>query len=117
MHAHVESADRNAGPSETQRQPPAEESRQRLEETATLGVARSPVFLETLTYGRGAPRPLVNGVLRTPDGVVIVRPKAMRGPRKATGLLKLLVRSPPSSAASHQTVAKKVEFLERSNRA
>eukprot|EP00966_Prymnesium_polylepis_P120245 2778657-Prymnesium_polylepis.2 len=40
--------------------------------------------------GRGAPRPVVPGVLRTPDGVVNVRPKAMRGPRKAAGLLKLL---------------------------
>ena len=75
------------------------------------------VNIETLSYGRGALRPLVPGVLRTPDGVVIVRPKAMRGPRKATGLLKLLVRSPPSSAASHQTVAEKIEFLERPSRA
>ena len=56
---------------------------------------------ETLTYGRGAPRPVVPGVLRTPDRVVNVRPKAMRGPRKAAGLLKLLIRSPPLPAASH----------------
>ena len=41
-------------------------------------------------YGRGAPRPVVPGVLRTADGVAIVRPKAMQGPRKAAGLLKLL---------------------------
>jgi hypothetical protein len=31
----------------------------------------------TLTYGRGAPRPVVDSVLCTPDGVVNVRPKAM----------------------------------------
>ena len=57
--------------------------------------------LWTLSYGRGAPRPVVPGVLRTADGVVYVRPKAMRGPRKAAGLLKLLIRSPPLPAASH----------------
>ena len=53
----------------------------------------------TLSYGRGAPRPVVSSVLRTLDGVVDLRPKATRGPRKAACLLKLLVRSPPSSAA------------------
>ena len=57
--------------------------------------------LQGLTYGRGPPGPVVNGVLRTPDGAVNLRPKAMRGPRKAAGLLKLLVRSPPSPVASH----------------
>ena len=41
----------------------------------------------TLTYGKGAPRPLVPGVLRTPDRVVNLRPKAMLRPRKAAGLL------------------------------
>ena len=57
--------------------------------------------IQTLSYGKGAPRPVVSGVLRTAGGAVNLRPKAMRGPRKAAGLLKLLVRSPPSSAASH----------------
>jgi len=55
-----------------------------------------------LQEGRSAPRcTKVPGVRRTPDGVVNIRLKAMRGPRKAAGLLKLLVRSPPSPAASH----------------
>ena len=36
-----------------------------------------PVLLQTLTYVRGAPRPVVNSVLRTPDGVVNVRPKSI----------------------------------------
>ena len=57
--------------------------------------------IETLSYGRGAERPVVPGVLRTPDGVVNLRPKAMQGPRKATGLQKSPVRSPPSSAVRH----------------
>jgi hypothetical protein len=48
---------------------------------------------------------------RTPDGVVNVRPKAVSRPRKATGLLKLLVRSPPSSAASHPDGAGKSRNL------
>ena len=59
------------------------------------------IIFKTLSYGKGAPRPVVSGVLRTAGGAVNLRPKAMRGPRKAAGLLKLLVRSPPSSAASH----------------
>ena len=58
-------------------------------------------ILETHSYGRGAPRPVVPGVLRTPDGVVDVRPKAMSRPRKAAGFLKLPVRSPSSSAVGH----------------
>ena len=33
--------------------------------------------IQTLSYVRGAPRPVVNSVLRTPDGVVNVRPKAI----------------------------------------
>ena len=33
--------------------------------------------LGTITYGRGPPGPVVNSVLRTPDGVVSVRPKAI----------------------------------------
>ena len=59
-------------------------------------------MFETLSYGRGAPRPVVPGVLRTPDGVVDLRPKVKLRPRKAAGLLKLLMRSPPSPAASHR---------------
>ena len=44
---------------------------------------------ETLvTYGRGPPGPVVNGVLRTPDGVVNLRPKAKLRPRKAVALPK-----------------------------
>ena len=58
--------------------------------------------MQALTYGRGAPRPVVNSVLRTLDGVVNLRSNAMRGLRKAAGLLKLLMRSPPSPAASHR---------------
>ena len=55
------------------------------------------------TVGRNLP-----GVLRTADGVVNVRPKAMRGPRKAAGLLKLLIRSPPlCRRPATQTVAEK----------
>ena len=56
--------------------------------------------LQALTYGRGPPGPVVRGVLRTPGGVVNVRPNAMSRPRKADGLLKSPVRSPPSSAVS-----------------
>ena len=41
------------------------------------------------------PGPVVNSVLRTPDGLVNLRPNAMSRPRKATGLQKLLVCSPP----------------------
>ena len=65
----------------------------------------------TVSYGRGAPRPVVPGVLRTPDGVVNVRPKAMRGPRKAAGLPKSLVRSPPRRRPEAQTVLKKSNCL------
>jgi len=57
--------------------------------------------LECLSYVRGAPRPVVPGALRTPDGLVNLRPNAMSRPCKATGLLKSPARSPPSSAASH----------------
>ena len=64
-----------------------------------------------LREGRGAPRPVVPGVLRTPDGIVNVRPNAMSRPRKAAGLLKSLVRSPSSSAARGPDGAEKVEFL------
>ena len=71
----------------------------------------------TLSYGRGAPRPVVNSVLRTLDGVVDLRPNAMSRPRKAAGLLKSLVRSPPSSAARGPDGAEKVEFLTRPSRA
>ena len=35
------------------------------------------VVIQALTYGRGPPGPVVNSVLRTPDGVVSVRPKAI----------------------------------------
>ena len=55
--------------------------------------------LECLSYVRGAPRPVVPGVLRTADGVVNLRPNAMSRPCKADSLPKLPVRSPPSSAA------------------
>ena len=44
----------------------------------------------------GAVAALVNGVLRTPDGVVTLRQKAMLRLRNAVTLLKLLVRAPPS---------------------
>ena len=73
--------------------------------------------LGTLTYGRGAPRPVVNGVLRTPDGVVNLRPKAILRPRKAAGLLRSLVRSPPRRRRATHTVAEKVKFLELPSRA
>ena len=56
----------------------------------------------TLTYGRGPPGPVVSGVLRTPDGVVNLRPKAMQGPRKATcarGAKAMFV-----AAADHSTL-------------
>ena len=79
-----------------QREHEAEQQRGREESTA------SGDQVETLSYGRGAERHVVPaGVLRTPDGVVNLRPKAMQGPRKATGLQKSPVRSPPSSAVRH----------------
>ena len=54
----------------------------------------------------------MNSVLRTPDGVVNVRPRAMRGPCKADSLLKTAVRSPPSPPTSHpSTVAEKSILL------
>ena len=62
-------------------------------------------------YRRSAPRPVVPGVLRTPDGVAIVRPKAMQGPRKAPGLLKLLVRAPPLTVAGKPIDESKIENL------
>ena len=73
--------------------------------------------LQARSYGRGAPRPVVPGVLRTPDGVVNVRLEGMSRPRKAAGLLNLPVRSPSSSAARSPDGAGKVDFLERSIRA
>ena len=72
---------------------------------------------QALSFGRGAPRPVVPGVLRTPDGVVSVRPKAISRPRKAAGLLKSLVRSPSSSAARGPDGGRKVDFSERPIRA
>ena len=69
--------------------------------------------LETLTYRRGPPGPVVNGVLRTPGGVVNVRPKAMPRSRKAATLSELLVHSLASRSLGGQVVAKKIEFLER----
>ena len=41
-----------------------------------------------LTYGRGPPGPVVSGVLRTPDGVINLGPKAKLRLRKAAALLK-----------------------------
>ena len=73
--------------------------------------------MEALTYGRGASRPLVNGGLRPPGGVVNLSPKAMSRPRKAAGLLRSLVRSPSSWAARGPDGAEKVEFLTRPSRA
>ena len=63
-------------------------------------------MFETLSYGRGAPRPIVPGVLRTPDGAVNVRPKAMSRPRKAAVLLKSPVsvsHSAPSAVISRSS--------------
>ena len=57
--------------------------------------ARTPMNnnnFQALTYGRGPPGPVVNSVLRTPDGVVNLRPNAMSRPHKATGLQKSPVR-------------------------
>jgi hypothetical protein len=53
----------------------------------------------------------VSGVLRTPDGVINLGPKAMQGPRKATGLLKLLVRAPPLTVAGKPIDESKIENL------
>ena len=63
-----------------------------------LGIPKGEQFqnaanIGTLTYGRGPPGPVVNGVLRTPDGVVNLRPKAMLRLRKATGLLNKVART------------------------
>ena len=56
------------------------------------GAPLIPTPLRALTYGRGPPGPVVNSVLRTPDGVVNLRPNAMSRPHKATGLQKSPVR-------------------------
>ena len=53
----------------------------------------------------------MSGVLRTPDGVINLRPKAMQGPRKATGLLKVLVRAPPLAVAGKPIDESKIENL------
>jgi hypothetical protein len=53
----------------------------------------------------------VPGVLRTPDGLVIVRPKAMSRPRKAAGLLKSPDCHPSSLRPAAQTVLKKSNCL------
>ena len=65
----------------------------------------------TLTYWGAASGGLVNGVLRTPGGVVNVRPKAMPRPRNAVTLLKLLVRAPPLTVAGKPIDESKIENL------
>ena len=59
----------------------------------------------------------MNSVLRTPDGVVNLRPNAMSRPHKATDLQKSPVRSLPSSAARGPDGAEKVELFELPSRA
>ena len=67
--------------------------------------------LQALSYGRPPPAALVNGVLRTPDGVVTLRPKAMLRLRNAVTLLKLLVRAPPLTVAGKPIDDSKMENL------
>ena len=83
----------------------------------TRARGRSASHLETLTYWGAASGGLVNGVLRTPDGVAIAGPTAMRGSRKAAALSESLVHSLASRSLEGQVVAKKVEFSERPSRA
>ena len=71
--------------------------------------------LQTLTYGRDPPGPVVNGVLRTHDGVVNLWPNAMLRLRKAATLPKSPVHSPASRSLEGQAVAQKVEFSRRPN--
>ena len=55
---------------------------------------------------------ILNSVpLRTPDGVVNLRPNAMSRPRKTDGLPKSPARSPPSSAARGPDGAEKGRIL------
>ena len=72
---------------------------------------KTGLILGTLTYGRGPPGPVVNGVLRTPDGVVTLMPKAMLRLRNAVSLLKLLVRAPPLTVAGKPIDESKIENL------
>ena len=69
------------------------------------------VHVQTLTYGRGPPGPVVSGVLRTHDGVVKLWPNAMLRLRKAATLPKSPVHSPASRSLEGQAVAQKVEFF------
>ena len=71
------------------------------------------IIIQTFTYGRGPPGPVVNGVLRTHDGVVNLWPNAMLRLRKAATLPKSPVHSPASRSLEGQAVAQKVEFSER----
>ena len=67
-------------------------------------------------YGRGRPSPegpVVNGVLRTPDGIMNLWPNAKLRLRKATAFPKSPVHSLASKSLEGQAVAKKVEFSER----
>ena len=63
----------------------------------------------------GAVAALVNGVLRTPDGVVTLRQKAMLRLRNAVTLLKLLVRAPPSWSLASPSMGQKLKISPRPN--
>ena len=71
--------------------------------------------IEALTYGRGPPGPLVNGVRSTPDGVVNLRPNVTLRLRNAVTLLKLLVHAPPSWSLASPSMGQKMKISPRPN--
>ena len=101
---------RNLAASRGRRRRGSDERRRTLLACLQTGRCTRPLlafYLGTLTYGRSPPGPVVNSVLRTSDGLVIVRPKAMSRPRKAAGLLKSPDCHPSSLRPAAQTVPKK----------
>ena len=91
----------------------ADAKKGRERETFHLYNCITIMSLGTLTYGRGPPGPVVNGVRSTHDGVVNLWPNTMLRLRKAATLSKSSVHSPASRSLEGQAVAQKVEFSER----
>ena len=67
----------------------------------SIEISYTDLNLIPIQYGRPPPAALVNGVLRTPDGVVTLRPKAMLRLRNAVTLLKLLVGITRTALTAH----------------